>query len=190
MNDNIIAEKKKYRSEIRAAMRALDKDYIEESNRGIFENLTSLPEFKAAKVLFAFYSVGEEPDTHRIIEHALETGKTVVLPRCYGKGIMDTAIIKSLAEMVEGAYNIPAPPASATALSPDKIDFALIPALAFDKNGFRLGQGGGYYDRFLENASFFAAGIVRTRFFLDKVPVEGHDAKLHCIITEKEIARL
>ena len=190
MKNDIISEKKILRSEIRSAMRSLNEDYIADSNKGIFENLISLPEFQNSKVIFAFYSIGAEPDTHRFIEYALKMGKTVTLPRCYGKGIMDAALINSLDELQEGVLNIPAPTAAATAISPEKIDFALIPALAFDKEGGRLGQGGGYYDRFLEEANFFAVGIVRSKFFLDSVPVEPHDAKLKCIITEKEIARL
>jgi 5-formyltetrahydrofolate cyclo-ligase len=96
MNDDIIIKKKQARSEIRAAMRSLNEDYIADSNKGIFENLSSLPEFQDAKVVFAFYSIGAEPDTHRFIELALKMGKTVALPRCYGKGIMDAAIIKVL----------------------------------------------------------------------------------------------
>ncbi len=190
MNDDIILEKKRLRSEIRSSMRSLSESYIADSNRGIFENLSLLPEFLNSKVFFAFYSVGAEPDTHKIIELALKMGKTVALPRCYGNGRMDAAIIKSLAEMEEGAYNIPAPTLSAPVISPVEIDFALIPALAFDKKGFRLGQGGGYYDRFLEEAGFFAVGIVRSKFFIDSVPVEPHDSRLGCIVTEKEIARL
>ncbi len=190
MNDDIIIKKKQARSEIRAAMRSLNEDYIADSNKGIFDNLSSLPEFQNARVIFAFYSIGAEPDTHRFIELALEMGKTVALPRCYGKGIMDAAIINNLDELQEGVLNIPAPSSDAPVISPGEIDFALIPALAFDKKGFRLGQGGGYYDRFLEEASFFAAGIVRSKFFLDSVPVEQHDARLSCIVTEKEIARL
>ena len=190
MNDEIILEKKRLRSEIRADMRGLNEAYIADSNKGIYEKLSSLPEFLNSKVVFAFYSIGAEPDTHRFIELALKMGKTVALPRCYGKGIMDAAIINSLDELQEGVLNIPAPTEAATAISPEKIDFALIPALAFDKEGGRLGQGGGYYDRFLEDARFFAVGIVRSRFFFDRVPVEAHDAKLKCIVTENEIARL
>ena len=190
MNDEIIQEKKRLRSEIRCAGRSLNESYIAYSNEGIYKNISALPEFVNSKVLFTYYSVGAEPDTHKIIGLALEMGKTVALPRCYGNGIMDAAEIKNISEMQMGAYNIPAPPPNAKIISPSEIDFAIIPALAFDKMGYRLGQGGGYYDRFLEPSDFFSVGIVRSAFLLEKVPAEHHDARLLCIVTEKEIARL
>jgi len=190
MNDDKILEKRKLRKEYRAAYTELRQEYINESDKGIFENLSKLPEFLSSRVIFTYYSINAEPDTHRIIELALKMGKVVTLPIIRGNGIMDAAIIKSLAEIGDGAYNIPAPPENSEIISPDKIEFAVIPALAFDRDGFRLGQGGGYYDRFLNGAGFFTVGIARSKFFVDRVPREVHDEKLRCIVTENEIARL
>jgi 5,10-methenyltetrahydrofolate synthetase len=190
MNNNVKAEKRKFRSEIRKAYSELSPEYIAESDAGIFSNLSSLPEFIASKVIFSYYSIDNEPDTHKIIDLALKMGKMVALPVCYGEGKMYAVLIKSLADLRPGAYNIPAPSSDSEKISPELIDFAIIPALAYDKNGCRLGQGGGYYDRFLEKNNFFAAGIVRSRFLLESVPCESHDARLFCVITEKVIARL
>jgi len=190
MDAEIIFEKRRLRKKYRAAYTQLQPEYIAESDKGIFENISKLPEFLSASIIFTYYSIDAEPDTHRIIELALKLGKQVTLPIIRGDGIMDAGIIKSLAEIGDGAYNIPAPAENAEIISPEKIEFAIIPALAFDRNGFRLGQGGGYYDRFLREAAFFTAGIARSKFFLESVPREAHDVPLSCIVTENEIARL
>lgn len=190
MDANIRAEKRRLRKEYRAAYTQLKPEYIAESDRGIFENVTKLPEFLSAEVIFTYYSIDNEPGTHKIIELALEMGKIVTLPIIRGNGIMDAGIIRSFADIGDGAWNIPAPAVDSEIMPPEKIDFAIIPALTFDRSGFRLGQGGGYYDRFLKGAGFFTAGITRSIFFLESVPREEHDVPLSCIVTENEIARL
>lgn len=189
MNELVLI-KRKLRKELRQKHAELDNTYIMESDRGIFENLKKLPEFLSAKVIFTYFSIENEADTHEIIKLALEMGKTVTVPVCHGEGIMDAVIIKSLADLKPGAYNIPEPSKDAERVSPEIIEFAVIPALSFDMKGYRVGQGGGYYDRFLLNRNFFAAGIIRSVFFTDELPIESHDVPITCIVTEKEIARL
>lgn len=190
MDAEIKIEKRRLRKEYRAAYTQLQPGYIAESDKGIFENVSKLPEFLSASVIFTYYSIDAEPDTHKIIDLALKLGKIVTLPIIRGNGIMDAGIIKSLAEIGDGAYNIPAPAEDSEIISPDKINFAVIPALVFDRDGYRLGQGGGYYDRFLSAAGFFTAGIARSKFFVESVPRQAHDVPLSCIVTENEIARL
>lgn len=190
MDADIRVEKKKLRREYRAAHAELRPEYLVESDKGIFENLSKLPEFEAARAIFTYYSIQNEPDTHRIIELALKMGKIVTLPIIRGNGIMDAAIVKSFEDIVAGAFDIPAPAVDAELLPPDKIDFAIIPALAFDREGFRVGQGGGYYDRFLRDAKYFTVGITRSKFFVERLPREAHDMPVSCVVTENEIARL
>ncbi len=190
MKSEMAAEKRRLRSELRRQYSELSPEYIAQSDAGIFARISALPEFLASKVIFSYFSIGNEPDTHRIIELALKTGKTVALPLCRGNGIMDAVVINDLSVLRPGTLNIPEPPESCAVIPPEKIDFAVIPALAYSRSGYRLGQGGGYYDRFLKNGNFFTAGIARSKFLLETVPFESHDVKIRCIITEKEIARL
>jgi len=190
MHDDIRIVKRRLRKELRAAHAELSPDYLAESDRGIFENISKLPEFQSARAIFTYYSIQNEPDTHKIIELALKMGKIVTLPLIRGNGIMDAAIIRSFEDIGAGAFDIPAPAADAELLPPDKIDFAIIPALTFDREGFRVGQGGGYYDRFLSKAKFFTVGITRSRFFVERLPREEHDMPVCCVVTENEIARL
>jgi len=79
------------------------------------------------------------------------------------------------------------PAEGARTLSPSAIDFALIPCVACDAEGFRLGRGGGYYDRFLKGGRFVKAALCRRALLQEKLPVEAHDEKVDWIITEAGI---
>jgi len=176
-------DKKAFRKEVFAKIAALSEEYITSSNNGIFENFISLPEFVNAKSIFAYISEKREPDTVRIIGKALELGKTVALPVSYDGGIMVPKIIKSLDELEIGKFGIPAPKAGAPVLREEDISLIIVPAVTFNKNGYRLGRGGGYYDRFLEKSKAISIGLGRERL-LCEVPVEKHDMPVKYLVTE------
>lgn len=182
-------DKKVLRKEIRAKIRDMDPDYRAESDEGIFRNLTALPEYAAARTVFAYFSVNGEADTHRLIEHALKSGKRVALPVVLGDDRMVFALAGG--ELVSGAlYSIPEPDENSLRAEPEKGDLLIVPALCFDKNGYRLGQGGGYYDRYLEKYDgVFTAGLCRQALLMDAVPREAHDRRVDCVVTEKDTAR-
>ena len=179
-------DKKTFRKAVLNDISALPQEYIESSDAGIFKNFTALEEFNSAKTVFAYLSEKREPDTVKIIEKALEMGKTVALPISYDGGYMEPRIIKSLSELVVGKFGIPAPPESAGKLSEEDVDLIIVPAVTFSRNGFRLGRGGGYYDRFLERSRAFSVGLGRELLLRD-VPVEKHDMKVACLVTETAV---
>ena len=164
---------------------ALPEEYIEESNEGICKNLLALPEYQKANTIFAYYSIGREPGTHSFIERALADGKTIALPISLECGMMEAHVIKSLSELVSGEFNIPAPTADTPVLQPNEIDLILVPGVTFDEEGYRLGRGGGYYDRYLSETTAFAVGLAREKLLYD-VPRESHDMGVRCLITEKK----
>ena len=84
---------------------------------------------------------------------------------------------------------IPEPDAEAPRLEPEDGELILVPALAFDLKGFRLGQGGGYYDRFLSAHALFSVGLARDALLLEEVPREDHDCGVSCLVTESRILR-
>ena len=178
-------DKKAFRKEVLGKIEALSEEYIASSNEGIYENFISLPEFESAKNIFAYISEKREPDTVRIIEKALELKKTVALPVSYDGGVMVPKVIKSLDELEIGKFGIPAPKESAPVLNDEDIDLIIVPAVTFDKNGYRLGRGGGYYDRFLEKSDAFSVGLGREELICD-VPLESHDMSVKCLVTEKK----
>ena len=176
-------DKKSLRKVMKNEIQELSEEYIAFSNNGIFKNFINLQEFKDAKAIFAYISEKREPDTVRIIQEALEMGKTVALPVSYDNGRMEPRVIKSLDELVIGKYGIPAPRNDAPLLREEDIDLIVVPGVTFDRKGFRLGRGGGYYDRFLANSSAFSVGLAR-ECLIREIPVQAHDMSVVCLVTE------
>ena len=164
-------DKKTFRKSVLDEIAALPEEYINSSNLGIFENFINMPEFICAQNIFAYISDGREPDTVRIIQKALDMGKTVALPISYSGGQMAPHVITSLQELVPGRFGIPAPPEESPVLSEEDINLIIVPAVTFNRKGFRLGRGGGYYDRFLERSSAFSVGLGR-ELLIREVPLE------------------
>ena len=176
-------EKKIFRDGVLAETEALPEEYIRESNIKIAENFLALPEYKSAKTVFAYLGVGREPATSGIISAMLKDGKTVALPISYRGGIMVPHVIQSLDEMIPGKFGIPAPPEDTPSLTPEEVDLIIVPGVTFDKNGYRMGRGGGYYDRYLEKTGAFSVGIARSRL-VRPVPIESHDMSVNCLVTD------
>jgi len=174
---------------LRRELRNTNPGDIRLSDMAIYRNLLTLPEYHAAAGIFCYYSIGSEPDTHRIIGHALGAGKRVFLPRILGKGVMEAVEIRDLQDLRPGRLNIPEPvgPATDEPMKPGYL--LLVPGLAFSRDGHRLGQGGGYYDRYLAASEAVAVGLCRARFLMDTLPLEPHDISVHVLVTDKEIAR-
>jgi 5-formyltetrahydrofolate cyclo-ligase len=167
----------------------LAKNYIAESNAGIIRNLFSLPEFKNAKAVLCFYSIWREPDTHEMMRKAVDLGKTVALPVTRPKGVMTARKIEGLDDLAPGRYGIAEPDESAPAVGPGELDFIVVPAVAFDRTGYRLGHGAGYYDRYLALTRAFTCGVAREKMLVSRVPREKHDIRVSCVVTENEILR-
>lgn len=175
------------------------RDSLEPTHRAsidavIAQRLFQQPEFIAAHTVFAFYSVGSEVDTHAIIEHALALGKTVALPRCVpGSRFMEWYAIGSLEGLVESSYGIPEPaPAPLRLVDPlaHPESIAIVPGLAFDTRGYRLGYGGGYYDIFLSTFPGFAMGICReSHMVAEGIARERFDRPVSGVLTEARMIR-
>lgn len=182
-------EKAALRKQVYEKIDNLPEDYIALSDQGIFDNLIKLPEFQKATTIFTYYSMNREPDTRKIVEYALSQNKIVALPVCEKCGVMNARAIKSASELSMTSLQLLEPLASTRVIQPEAFDFIVVPALAYDYNGYRLGYGGGYYDRYLLKTKAFTVGIARELLMYDTLPREKHDIPVHCVITEKE-ARL
>ena len=184
-----MSEKADLRKQWMARESGLTKSYIAKSNAGIIRNLFSLEAFQRAETVLFFYSVWSEPDTHEMIRRAFDLGKTVALPKTYPKGVMTARKIEGFDELITSGFGIPEPAESSSLIAPDDLDFIVVPAVAFDRDGYRLGHGAGYYDRYLSCASAFACGVAREKMLVPRVPREKHDIRVSCIVTENEILR-
>ena len=134
-----------------------------------------------------YCSVKREPATMEIAKAALSAGKAVAFPFCYRGGIMEARIIHNLGELQPSMLGIPAPPRSAPVIAADELDMIIVPALAYDFSGYRIGYGGGYYDRYLSTTPALTVGIARERLMKDNIPVQPHDIAVRCIVTEERV---
>lgn len=186
---SLAQEKAKLRNELRRKRRQQDREIRMADSQAICDRLLELPELQRAKTVFCYVSCGGEVETHRLIGILLAQGKTVAVPRCRPEGQMDCVPIASLADLVPGAMNIPEPRPDAPDIPAEQVDFAVVPAVACGLDGSRLGQGGGYYDRFLERARCDFAAVCQNDFLLPAIPCEAHDRKMKIIVTPQRVLR-
>ena len=181
------SQKEELRRCVLEEIATLPDSYITRSNDKLLLKITSMAEFVAAKTIMLYCSVKREPDTWRIAEAALSSGKTVAFPYCYGRGVMEARSISCLSELRPAVLGIPAPPGDAPVIASDELDLIIVPALTFDIAGYRLGYGGGYYDRYLHNVRAITVGMARERLIKEKLPVEPHDIAVCHVVTEEGI---
>lgn len=182
-------QKKRLRAQLRQERRALDPEMLLRDSAAICSRLLELPELRRARTVFCYVSCGGEVETHRLIGHLLKQGKTVLVPRCGARGLMDCVPITSLGDLRPGAYGILEPPSGAPAVPAASVDFAIVPAVACGLDGSRLGQGGGYYDRFLQQTGCDFAALCTEAFLLPCVPCEAHDRNMKIIVTQQRVLR-
>ena len=194
---SVIEEKKALRTYIRQTERTLDPAYKAESSEAICRCVLALEEYRAAGTVFAFAGTVHEIDTALLLKETLAAGKTLVLPRCAEGHALDLCVVTSMDELVPGMYGILEPKADCALVTPADIDFAVVPCLSFDRRGRRLGQGGGYYDRFL--AAFGARGSGRRPLLVglcyafqvvDALPSQDWDRPVDCLCTEEGLVCL
>ena len=172
------------RKQILDEIEALPDDYIVASDSSLFFQVTSLREFCDARNIMLYCSVKREPDTIRIAEAAFSMGKTVSFPFCLKDGLMQARIVTGLDELRPAVLGIPAPPDSAEQLEPDELELIIVPAITYDRAGYRLGYGGGYYDRYLARTGAITVGLARKRLIKDELPREPHDIAVKLLVTE------
>lgn len=182
--------KDKLRAEMRAKRRALTPDEISVLSEKIRGMLFTLDCVKKAKGVCSFISAFREPDTVEIIRQLWERNIKVAVPISDTEtNTLSLSYIGSMADLTSGAYGILEPSVIKPADEKD-IDVILVPGLAFDRNGGRMGFGMGYYDRLLSESGAVKIGLCYDFQLLDSIPAEKHDVPMNYIITEKEILKV
>ncbi len=172
---------------LRQQRRAIPEEMRKSLDEGIFNNTVASPLYRDADTLLLYVSGGGEPDTLQLIARALDDGKAVALPRCLAAGTMDFFLIESMEAMQPGAYGIPEPVGDRKPMLTER-SVCFVPGVAFSPDGNRLGQGGGYYDRFLEaNPRLRTAGLCYCQLLLEEIPCERHDRRVNAVITERSV---
>jgi 5-formyltetrahydrofolate cyclo-ligase len=171
--------------ESKEALRRLAKQSAPVDSQAICEKLFAHPWLDAATCIMAYVAIPPEPVLTPVLEAVLQRGKTLVLPRCEGDGTMTARKISDLRQLRPGAFGILEPSLDTEVVPASEIDLILVPGLAFDPQGHRLGRGKGYYDRFLPELRGKAMGICS--YLVPRVPVEPHDCKMDAVVTEGTI---
>ncbi len=148
--------------------------------------LFSSNEYRHAKTILFYMPIRNEVDTADMIREALKK-KNVALPVTdTGNHRLIISRISSIEKMKQGAYGIPEP-RKISELEPGDIDLVIVPGVAFDRRGGRIGFGKGYYDRFLYRLDIPRIALAYSFQVLDEVPVQDHDVKVDRIITENGV---
>lgn len=181
-------DKKILRNEMRQLRDSLNKEEKKYRDNILKEKLLNNDNYKKSKVIFTYLGFDSEINTKDYINSFLNDGKIVCIPRTNIKDkYMDAVIIDSLESLVKNKYGILEPSFDLKAIDKKKIDLVIMPGLAFDKYGGRLGYGGGYYDKFLATISKDVVKIALAYDFqiVDKIPMESHDIKANFVIVDK-----
>ena len=187
MASTIDSEKKALRRRVREQLSALSRSALVRSDDALFEKFLSLPQVEEAQTVFAFWGIpGKEPDTACLIGELIRRGKTVGLPRMLPDHRMEVRRYDPDKPLMTVSFGISEPGEDCPLLEGEDIGLALVPAVCYDRRGYRLGFGGGYYDRWLEPFEGFRAGLCRGAVLQDRVPTERHDAKVDMLLTETE----
>lgn len=184
-------EKRSIRSKILKLREALTPVEWKDRSARIRQRLLRSKVWQEANHIALYHSVKKEVDTTGLIEAAWEEQKLVYLPKCEPKRRLLTFYrIDSFDQLEVVYYGLPEPdPARCAPLEMSQLDLAVVPGLAFDRQGYRLGYGGGYYDRFLAG---LPDGVItlslafQFQVWADPLPRDTYDLPVHTILTETE----
>ena len=187
MNYGVKQEKSLLREKCLQKRRAMPESKKAEAERRICEHILNSVSYKYYDTLLLYAALPDEPDLSYLAVCALRDGKRVAYPRCIKDSRQMTFhFVESLSELSPGSYGICEPSADLPAFDTEiaSCSVCFIPAVAADKNGYRIGYGGGYYDRFLSGFHGTAAVVAFSDFLFDKVPRGQYDKQADFAVTE------
>ena len=180
-------EKKSLRAQVRRALEGLSPREREESDRLLFARFLALRQVEQAGTVFAFWGIPpREPETALLVDELCRRGKRVVLPRMRPERGMETRLYDPQRSLLPAAFGILEPGENCPPVAREEIDLVLVPGLCYDRQGYRLGFGGGYYDRWLAGFPGLRVGLCREAVLQDRLPVEHHDLPVDLVVTESE----
>ena len=173
--------KHELRSCIRSLKRQMTESEIERKSQHLFCLFTATEAYKNAKAIYGYMSYNQEVHTLPILEQALRDGKRVALPKCYGAE-MRFIWMDDLSQTEKSSCGVPEP-ISDGPVADDKTALVLMPGMAFDQAGHRIGYGGGYYDRFLaKEADHPTLALCYDFQMLDRLETESFDIPVDLVL--------
>lgn len=187
---DISQQKKALRKQMRLCRRSIPTAEKQAMEAAMQAHLLTSAWYQQADVLLIYLSVADEFDTYALLQQAWTDGKRTAVPRCEAEHQMRFYEITDLSQLQAGAYDIPEPKASCNECTWTDAEqvLCLVPGLAFDRSGGRMGYGGGYYDRFLaQHPEICTIGMAAECLVVEKVPSEDTDRQLCGLLTEKKL---
>lgn len=176
--------KRDFRQQVYALRKIQDPEQVKRWNDRIKEQILESDMYIHAKSILIYASCNGEADTYGIMGHAIASGKTVAVPRVISKGVMEFVEINAVEDLEPGFKGIPEPNKSCTQVV--CCGLMIMPGVCFDLQGNRIGYGGGYYDRYLQEheteVRTCAIGFAFQMF--EALPAEVHDRRPDKIITD------
>ena len=182
-------EKTTLRNRIKQALREADLTQLAQADQAAVLRVLALPPFQQAQTILSYAPFGREFNADLLNQAILDQGKTLALPLVTGPGQMEARLVESLSQLVPGAYGIREPGPDTPILPPASIDLLLLPGLAFDPACYRMGRGGGYYDRYLARFTGYTIAPTRELQIVPAVPRDPWDRRADLVVTEKRVLR-
>ena len=169
----------------------LDQDTCRNHAVGVARNLLDLPEFGSAAVVLAYAALPAELDPMPAVSALRKRGVTIAYPRIESPGVLGMHEVEHESALVDGPFGLSEPHAEEPLVAPERIDVVIVPGVAFDEQGLRLGYGGGYYDRLLPTLrpDCVRIGIAFDEQLLAELPVEEHDETVDIVVTPTRVIR-
>ena len=183
-NEELFAEKKLIRHQISVFKKQITENEMQSEADIIFNKIESLPEFKAATTILMYWSTPDELPTHQIVRKWCYN-KIIILPSVINENEMEFKRYFAIGKMKKGNLGIEEPDSIESYKG--KFDLVIVPGVAFDRKGNRLGRGKGYYDKFLSETKILKIGVGLSFQLLEYIPVTRVDIKMDKIVTVSEI---
>ena len=173
--------KSELRKQVLQEMKVLPREQKQFIDQALTERLLKHPFYQEAKIIATYLSFPHEFQTQELIEQALKDGKKVLIPKTYPKGRMEF-VVYNPQQLVKTSFGLLEPKGNLEVVDPSQIDLIHVPGLAFTREGYRIGYGGGYYDRYLEH---FAGHTMSTIYpcQVQEFNSENHDIPVQEVLT-------
>ena len=178
-------EKTQLRQRVRARLQRQREETRRRKSEAVWRKLQRLTVFRRAKTVCCYVSLPDEVQTGPLIMQMLEAGKRVVVPKVQGRRLALSEIKDPARELAPGAFGVLEPKGALRPVALERLDLVLVPGLAFDRRGHRLGRGEGYFDRFLARVpeTTPTIGVCYDFQLVDRLPNEPHDQAVGVVIS-------
>lgn len=181
--EDINIRKKELRQLIKEKKKSFSPERASIDSEEIFSRIEKLPQFQQANIVLAYWSLPDEVITHQFVQRWAEK-KNLVLPIVVGE-TLELRVFNGVEKLItSNSFGIQEPKTEEL-VDPKVVDFAIIPGIAFDRKGNRLGRGKGFYDRFLKETNAFKVAVGYEFQILDEVPVSSFDVPVDMVISTK-----